>query len=159
MADKRIPAAAVRRVWLDLSLNGAQAAARLGLARVNLQKRAKALGLPPRPKGRRRVMQDADLFGRMWAAGVSLREMAAHFGCHPLSVSQRARDDGLTMRKAGGGQVGQTVAGFFAAEAEARLARDLAAAARAEQAALALAEMVDGRQGGARPGAGRKAAA
>jgi hypothetical protein len=159
MPDKRIPVAAIERVWLDARLTAKEAAACVGLSRVNLQLRAKALGLPPRAKGRRRVIVDRALFARMWAAGVSLREMAAHFGCHPLSVSQRARDDGLPMRRAGGGQVGLTVAAYFAAEAEARLLRGMAGAARAEQAALVLCEMVDMGRGGLRPGAGRRHAA
>lgn len=52
MADKRIPDAAIRRVWLDQRLSTTEAARKVGLARSNLWLRAVALKLPPRKQGR-----------------------------------------------------------------------------------------------------------
>ncbi|MES8537217.1 hypothetical protein U6X77_12470, partial [Cutibacterium acnes] len=77
---KRIPAAAIRRVWLDPNLSTAEAAARVGLARSNLWRRAKALGLPPRKVGNQFSITDDARFAAMWRAGVLGRDIAAHFG-------------------------------------------------------------------------------
>lgn len=97
---KRIPNAEIRRVWLDPALTTAQAAAQVGLTRANLWHRAKALGLPPRARGRRAVIPAAEL-AAMWNAGVLAREIAAKWGCHPLTVCASARRLGLTRRPLG----------------------------------------------------------
>lgn len=98
--DKRIPDAAVRRAWLDHSLTGAEAAAQVGLSRVNLWMRAKRLGLPARPEGRRPVVPD-DQLAVLWAANVLAREVAAIYGCPLGSVRQAARRLGFPPRPRG----------------------------------------------------------
>jgi hypothetical protein len=98
--DKRIPNAEIRRVWLDLSLTTAAAAAQVGLSRSNLWRRAKELGLPARAKGRREVIPD-DQLTALWNAGVLGREIAAQYDCHLLTVCQSARRLGLKKRPLG----------------------------------------------------------
>lgn len=98
---KRIPAADIRRVWLDERLTTAQAAAAVGLARSNLWRRAKALGLPPRKNGRQFGITDLALFERMWRAGVHGPTMAAYFGVTYSAVRATARRHGLAARPLG----------------------------------------------------------
>ena len=98
--DKHVPNAEVRRVWLDASLTSAEAGRAIGLARSTLWKRAKALGLPPRPEGRRPVIPVA-LLAPLWKANVRVSDIAAHFNCPVGSVSQSARRYNLPQRPKG----------------------------------------------------------
>ncbi len=97
---KRIAIARIRAVWLDPHLTTAEAAARVGLTRVNLWLRAKALGLPARKGGRRpRVHADRTAeFTRMWMRGDRIADIAAHFGISIPSVTYRCRSLGLPGR-------------------------------------------------------------
>lgn len=97
---KRIANARIRAAWLDQSLTTAEAAAQVGLTRVNLWLRAKSLGLPPR-KGGRRPIVPADRtaeFARMWMRGDPVAVIAAHFGISAPSVVYRCRSLGLPGR-------------------------------------------------------------
>lgn len=98
--DKRVPSATIRRVWLDETLTTAEAAALIGLSRVRLWVRAKALGLPARKDGRRRVIPRAEM-ATLWLAGVRATEIAALYGCPYNTVSQTRWRDGLPCRPAG----------------------------------------------------------
>lgn len=98
---KCIPAAMIRRLWLDERLSTAEAAAQAGLSRSNLWLRTKALGLPPRKNGRKYEIHDLTLFKRMWAAGVHGPEMAAHFGVSYSAIRMTARRHGLSPRRLG----------------------------------------------------------
>lgn len=98
---KCIPAAVIRRLWLDDRLSTAEAAEQAGLARVNLWRRAKALGLPPRKQGRKYQIHDLALFKAMWAAGVHGPAMAAHFGVTYSAIRATARRQGLPPRRLG----------------------------------------------------------
>ena len=98
---KCIPAAEIRRVWLDERLTTAQAAAEAGLTRSNLWRRAMALGLEPRKNGRRFEIMDLPLFTRMWVAGVHGPTMAAYFGVTYSAVRATARRHGLEPRPLG----------------------------------------------------------
>ncbi len=98
---KCIPAAVIRRLWLDARLSTAEAAAQAGLSRSNLWLRAKALGLPPRKPGRKYEIHDLALFARMWAAGVHGPDMAAHFGVTYSAIRATARREGLAPRRLG----------------------------------------------------------
>lgn len=91
MADKRIPDAAIRRVWLDQRLSTAAAARKVGLARSNLWLRAIALGLPPRKQGRSYTIHDLDLFRQLWEGRVRVADIAAHFkvGDHAVYCTAR----------------------------------------------------------------------
>jgi len=98
---KQIPAAAIRRVWLDERLTTAQAAAEVGLTRANLWRRAMALDLPPRKNGRRFEIMDTERFKRMWSAGVHGPAMAEQFGVTYSAVRATARRLGLPPRPLG----------------------------------------------------------
>lgn len=98
--DKRIPAATIRRVWQDGSISSAEAAASVGLSRVNLWQRAKKLGLPPRKSGRL-FKVDEGQFRKLWSAHVSIAEMAAYLGCATCSIPQIRRRLGLPKRRMG----------------------------------------------------------
>lgn len=78
MADKHIPDAAIRRVWLDPRLSTA-AARKVGLARSNLWRRAVALGLPPRKQGRSYTIHDHALLQQLWDGRVRASDIAALF--------------------------------------------------------------------------------
>lgn len=142
MADKRIPTAAIREAWMDPTLTSAEAAAKVGLSRPNLWKRAKALGLPPRPTGRRPAT-DETLLAAMWAAGILARDIAAHFGCNVLTVSQTARRLGLARRRQGGQRKAVRLSAWIAQQCMEALARAMREAARETNGALKVAEMVD----------------
>lgn len=92
-----ISQAAIRRAWEDHSLTSAQAAKQVGLTRAALYKRAKAMGLPLRPQGRRAAIDSPD-FASMWRAGVLAREIARYFGAHPDTPRKTAERLGLPMR-------------------------------------------------------------
>ena len=79
MADKHIPDAAIRRVWLDPRLSTAAAARKVGLARSNLWRRAVALGLPPRKQGRSYTIHDHALLQQLWEGRVRASDIAALF--------------------------------------------------------------------------------
>lgn len=100
-SGKCIPAAVIRRLWLDERLSTAEAAAQAGLSRPNLWLRAKALGLPPRKQGRKYEIHDLALFKAMWAAGVHGPAMAAHFGVTYSAIRATARRLGLPPRPQG----------------------------------------------------------
>lgn len=102
LMDKRIPASAIRRVWVDTALTTTQAAVQVGLSRSNLWLRARALGLPPRKAGQRSLgIADDPEFAAMWLAGVLIAAMAAHFGCHKFTICRLAREAGLPRRPLG----------------------------------------------------------
>ena len=147
MADSHIPAAAIRKAWLDQSLTTADAAYSVGLSRSNLWRRAKALDLPARKQGNRFVMLDERMFARMWRAGVSARELAAHFGYHFQTMSKMAGRLQLPRRREGGRQVGLSVAEYLETERCDRLRTGMARSAQLEQAALAQSGMVDDNRG------------
>lgn len=136
MADKRISAAEIRRVWLDPSLTSIQAARAVGLTRVNLWLRAKSLGLPPRGRGGRPVaIRDRALFARLWHGRVRKSEMAAHFGCSVAAIENMVRRMGLSRRAHGKRAI--SLCDFLLAEAMAadgaRHKRLMAAQAQAEK--------------------------
>lgn len=130
--DKRIPNARIREVWLDSSLTTAEAAAAVGLVRVNLWRRAKAMGLPPRPRGRRAHLTEKEL-APLWDAGVLASEIARHFDCSPVSVHGAARRLGLPRRPLGW-RPRVTLADYR----QTQLGLAMAQAASAENAALDL---------------------
>lgn len=142
MADKRISAAAIRDAWTDATLTSAEAAAKVGLSRVNLWKRAKAMGLPSRPTGRRPATDEA-LLAAMWSAGILARDIAAHFGCNVLTVSQTARRLGLPLRHQGGPRRVVRLSVWLAQRRMEAMARAMREAARETSGALRMAEMVD----------------
>lgn len=126
---KCIPAAEIRRVWLDERLTTAQAAEAVGLARSSLWRRARALGLPPRKRGRRFGIVDVALFTRMWAAGVHGPAMAGYFGVTYWAVYATARRLGLPPRPLGS-RPKVTIYDFLQMELGARMGAAAAGARR-----------------------------
>lgn len=138
--DKRIPAARIRDVWMDQTISGDEAARIVGLSRVNLWRRAKAMGLPQRRQcGQPRAMPP-DAFRALWCAGVRASDIATYFGCGKSTVGNTARRMGLPGRNGLRGII--TLVQFR----EEQLARRMAASARQTRDALVLAEMVDGNE-------------
>lgn len=138
---KLISNAAIRRAWMDFSLTGEQAAAQAGLSRVNLWLRARAMGLPPRGKGGRPFVFTEPEFSEMWRAGVSVADIARHFGGAASAVGQAARRRGLPPRQTGRRPIG--LEQHRARLADEALAARMRAVARQEAQAMRLAEMVD----------------
>jgi hypothetical protein len=124
---------------MDATITSTEAARRVGLTRVNLWLRAKALGLPARAPGRPKAMPD-DLFARMWQAGVSPSAISAHFGVAKVTPCQTARRLGL--RRFGPAEARISLREFWAMEQIAAMARD----AKAEVAARRAIERFDGRE-------------
>ena len=101
MADKHIPDAAIRRVWLDPRLSTTAAARKIGLARSNLWRRANALGLPPRKQGRSYTIHDHDLLRQLWEGRVRASDIAALFKVGNNAVFCTVRRLELTKRPPG----------------------------------------------------------
>lgn len=97
---KRVPMARIREAWLDDTLTTAQAAEQVGLTRANFWRRAKALGLPPRKRGKPwRIASDREAeFTDMWQRGVPVAEMARHFDIAPSGIIYRRKALGLPGR-------------------------------------------------------------
>lgn len=95
--DKCISDAAIRRAWTDMTLTSAQAGRQVGLSRVQIWVRAKALGLPARPSGRRVVFPEGELTV-LWTANVLVRDIALLFDGSDSSVRQATRRIGLPPR-------------------------------------------------------------
>ena len=151
-AEKIIPAAVIRRAWLDRSRTLEAIAAGLGLTRQGLAHKAKQLGLPQR--GTTYALQrkgSDDRFRALWTAGVSVAEIARLLGyANHRGVCQRRKALGLPSRTRGRGKGNgrgwkETVS--LDDLAQARLAARLAASAAETRSAMRLAEMLDGREG------------
>lgn len=89
------------RLWNNHAIPTKAIALHLGISRSGVSWRARNLGLPPRTKLRKTRIKDKALFVRLWDAGVSVKEIANHFGlkshsrvCHcraSLGLDPRAR--------------------------------------------------------------------
>jgi hypothetical protein len=101
VADKHIPDAAIRRVWLDPRLSTTAAARKIGLARSNLWRRANALGLPPRKQGRSYTIHDHELLRQLWEGRVRASDIAALFKVGNNAVFCTVRRLELTKRPPG----------------------------------------------------------
>lgn len=123
-----------RRWWLDTSITVAQIGERLGIGQQAVTHRAQIRKLPPRPKSGAKPACDEAKFRRLYAAGISHVEMAEFFDCDIKTVLNTRKRLGISNRPRG-------------KRCKVKLAdilrECLAAAAREEQAALRLAEMVD----------------
>ena len=98
---RNITREALAPLWGRHDITTARIAEALGVSRQALSAKAKGLGLPSRAKVRKR-MSDADLFARMWNAGVSCAEMGQYFGyAHRSCVATRRRNLGLAPRTRG----------------------------------------------------------
>jgi hypothetical protein len=134
MAYRRIRTspALFARLWCDQSVSKEEIAARTGFSIRSLGGVAKALSLPKRRPGQPKKLLPPE-FMAMWSAGVSQEEMARHFGMARPVLGRKAREAGAPPRQKGKSNL--TVAQFY-----------LLQTARAEQAQMELAEMVDNRR-------------
>lgn len=94
---KAVSVAEFAKLWCDHSLTCAQIGARLGISSQSVSERAKRRGLPPRIRGRAKMLSgyDTDLFRRMFLAGVRRADMAAYFQMAEVTVRLHARRAGL----------------------------------------------------------------
>ncbi len=147
MADKHVPNAAIRRVWLDPRLTTAEAAAEVGLTRSNIWLRAKALGLPARKLGTRYSILPPDEaeFADLWLGNVAASAMAAHFNVHFTTISKTARRLGLPLRQPGGHRVLRSVAEFTREKAEDQLRHAMVVRAKFDHAAQVFRGFSSGR--------------
>ena len=87
--------------WNNHAIPVKRIAAALGITQQGVSWRAHRMGLPTREKNRRRK-HDPALLRAMWIAGVSGREIAAHFGfSNACGATQAARNAGLPARERG----------------------------------------------------------
>lgn len=133
---KRVSEAEFRRMWADQTLSQAEIGRRLGISGSAVRSRAATRGLPPRPDDRHFARQfDHERIVRLYLAGFSAESVSARIGCS-LSVVRHA------VIRAGHKMRSRNMAGRPKVDDILRAA--MAASAREEQAALRLAEMVDG---------------
>lgn len=143
-ATRTGPAKINRRVfeamWFDPTVTTDEIAARFGLYRTSVTPLGYRLGLPPRKTGAKpKVCRDT--FCALWLAHVSTAEIARHLGISRNYTGVLARRFGLGNRPQG---MRGTIS--MADYRVLQLREALAARAREEQAALRMAEMVDGRR-------------
>jgi hypothetical protein len=149
--------AAFARLWSDPAVHVADIARTLGITRQAVAIRARVRGLPPR-KGARKAVRDrvedrCPDFAALWTAGVGLVAMMEHLGCCHTAILKAAARLGLPKRRLTRWNA------LTMADYRATLLRDaMAASARETRAAMKLAEMVDGRDNGARNRSARWAA-
>lgn len=136
---KQVSASEFRRLWMDKSMTLAQIGASLGVSGAAVTCRAARRDLPPRQMGPLPLLHDEALFAEMWAEGVKVNEMAAHFGVNEKTV--RNHVDRLNLRRRGksGTRARLTISDFQ----QIRLRNGMAAAASIEQAQFINAEMAD----------------
>lgn len=128
-------------LWMDRSVSVADIAAELAISRAAVGIRAKSRGLPPRRgqfNARPRKIDGDPLFPDMWRAGVGVLDMARHFNVAHTTIQATAQRLGLPRRNLGRWRV------IGMEEYRANVLRvAMAASARAEQAAMRAADMVD----------------
>lgn len=129
---RRISRAEFAAMWADRSITRREIAASVGLSEKGVSCRAKAYGLALRGlRTKRPSIKDESLFRAMWGAGVGCDDLARYFKVDRRTIDNtRARLE-LPMRYKGQ-RPKMTAAQFFMRET-----------AKAEQAQLRLAEMVD----------------
>ena len=133
---KRVSEAEFRRMWADLSLSQAEIGRRLGISGEAVRFRAASRDLPPRPPQRPFARQfDHERIVRLYLAGMSADAVAKRVGCSRAVVKAAVIRAGHQMRSRN--MPGRPKPDDLLREA-------MAASAREEQAALRLAEMVDG---------------
>lgn len=138
MADKRIPASEIRKVWLEPGLTTQQAADKVGLSRSNLWRRAKALGLPAKSRRTHISPLDCREFRILWDAGVAAADIANLFGVTMMHVCDFARGRQFPRRPRGHRPVS------LAEYRSAQLVGAMRQAAAETRSAMRNAEMLDG---------------
>ena len=130
-------------LWCNTTLPSSELSRIFGRGQNHIYVMAKAWGLPDRKQLRHCFPRKIDRgqhfeIGRMWDAGVLIREIAAHFGVSTVSMRRLMREIGKPPRKQGG-RAAMTLAEYL----QARAIDEMRADAREVKAQWALAEMVD----------------
>jgi len=134
---KAMSQAEFARLWADKRLTVAQIGAAIGVSGAAVSGRAVTRGLPGRQMGPLPAIRDDVKFREMWAAQVSIADMALFFGVNPKSIRNHVTRLGLPRRGARGTPI--TLDDYRAIKLRERMAE----AARIERGALINAEMVD----------------
>jgi len=134
---KAMSQAEFARLWADKRLTVAQIGAAIGVSGAAVSGRAVTRGLPGRQMGPLPAIRDDAKFREMWAAQVSIADMALFFGVNPKSIRNHVTRLGLPRRGARGTPI--TLDDYRAIKLRERMAE----AARIERGALINAEMVD----------------
>lgn len=127
------------RLWNDNSLTTEEIGRRLQITQSNVCKRAKARGLPPRGPNARFAITDTDQFREMWEAGVTIEDMARHFGVFSTTIKRARIRFGLAPRGKGDWRRAITLEQFL----HDRLARQMARTAMQETLMLLDAGVID----------------
>ncbi len=130
-----------KRLWLNPELTTRAIAAQLGVSKQAVLSRAKYYDLPRRIHIAKRI-EGGELFAEMWAAGVPMYGINAHFKRGKNWADRCAKRAGLPSR--GKGWTGKISVEDFMAD---RLRKRMEASARADRAQWRNAEMVDGKSG------------
>lgn len=134
---RKISEARFRALWLDPMVRSEDIAALLDITPSAVRFRAKARGLGRKPLLRDKRITDPE-FPALYLGGVSGRDLCALYGCTHPRLHRTADRLGLPRRNLRGRKE-LTLAQYREVALQARMK----AAARAEQAALARADMVD----------------
>ncbi|KPQ06182.1 MAG: putative transcriptional regulator [Rhodobacteraceae bacterium HLUCCA12] len=130
-ARPRLDAEDFARLWNCHSIPTAEIARALGVTRQAISDRAQRMGLPSRAKLRKTLIRRDEL-RELWLAGVSLRDIARHFGlASPSCVTHAARNAGLPRRQRSRG--GKTRGGWVGTISMAEFADQRLAALMDEQ--------------------------
>lgn len=99
----------VRACWMDASLSAHEAARKAGyFDRSSMSRRAKAMGLPPRPTGKIKI--DSAQLTELWQQGVPTVEIAKRMGVTRRKITDRALYLGLPKRNIHRGAAANTLA-------------------------------------------------
>jgi DNA-binding CsgD family transcriptional regulator len=145
---KQLSEAAFRRLWGDLTISVEEIGRRLGISGNAVKMRAKSRKLPPRPKCRPFARRyNHSRMACLYGMGLSMAAVAELCGCAEHTVFKALQRAGVRSRDREDPATTNNLAVAV-----------LAASARETRAAMKLAEMVDGRDNGARNRSARWAA-
>lgn len=145
-SGKRISEAEFQRLWADLDLSVEEIGRRLGISQQGVTHRARTRGLPHRPKrGAKPACEPAALV-RLYAAGLSMPDIALALGCNRKTVHNYCVRLGLP-RRGNGTRPTITLADYRAQLLRAAMAAD----AEKCRVQFQAAEMVDHFQAGRWP--------
>lgn len=127
------------RLWNDPTLTAEEIGRRLQITQTTVSKRAKSRGLPPRRGLVQFRIHDTYTFREMWQAGVSIEEMARHFGVFSTTIKRTRTRLGLAPRGKGDWRRAITLEQFL----HDRLARQMARTAMQEHLMLLDAGVIE----------------
>lgn len=96
---RRVSNATLRQWWADPNIKVREIAATIGVSRRAVQQRASDLGLGPKAMASRR--RPLPMLAELWAAGVTTKRIADHYGVSATWIVQQVRAMGLPLRRQG----------------------------------------------------------